>query len=102
MYLRHTTIEKEGKRHTYWRLVRAVRMGKKVRQQTVTRLGELDTEGRVQARSLWQPITGASGSPLDFFAAASAAPVAVRLQGVRLEQGAGSVTYGWVGRCGER
>src|SRR3972149_4652334 len=46
MYLRHTTIEKDGKRHTYWRLVRSVRVGKKVRQETVTTLGELDGEGR--------------------------------------------------------
>jgi transposase len=97
MYLRHTTIEKDGKRHTYWRLVRAVRIGKKVRQQTVTMLGELDAEGRVQARSLWQPITGASGGQLSFFAAAPAAPVAVKLQGVRLEQGRrfGDVWLGW-------
>ena len=40
IYLRHGTIEKEGKRHTYWRLVRSVRAGRKVRQQTVATLGE--------------------------------------------------------------
>jgi len=33
MYLRHTTVTKNGKTHTYWRLVRSVRVGKKVRQQ---------------------------------------------------------------------
>jgi hypothetical protein len=42
MYLRHGTIEKEGKRHTYWRLVRSVRAGRKVRQQTVATLAQLD------------------------------------------------------------
>ena len=31
MYLRHTTRRKDGKVHTYWRLVRSVRVGRKVR-----------------------------------------------------------------------
>ena len=31
MYLRHTTRVKDGKAHTYWRLVRSVRVGRKVR-----------------------------------------------------------------------
>ena len=30
MYLRHSRIRKDGKTHTYWRLVRAVRGGGKV------------------------------------------------------------------------
>jgi hypothetical protein len=47
MYLRHTTVTKNGKSHTYWRLVRSVRTGNRVRQQTVAQLGELDTAGRV-------------------------------------------------------
>jgi hypothetical protein len=38
MYLRHTTMEKDGKTHTYWRMVRSVREGKKVRQETVATL----------------------------------------------------------------
>ena len=47
MYLRHSTIRKDGKTHTYWRLVRSVRRDGKVRQETVAQLGELDAEGRV-------------------------------------------------------
>ena len=43
---------KDGKAHTYWRLVRSVRVGRKVVQQTVAQLGELDAEGRAQARAL--------------------------------------------------
>jgi hypothetical protein len=39
MYLRHTTIRKDGKTHTYWRLVRSVRRGRKVVQETVAHLG---------------------------------------------------------------
>ena len=42
MYLRHTTRKKDGKTHTYWRLVRCVRRGGKVVQETVAQLGELD------------------------------------------------------------
>src|SRR5216684_6870791 len=56
MYLRHTTITKNGKSHTYWRLVRSVRTGNRVRQQTVAQLGELDAGGRVRARALAEAI----------------------------------------------
>ena len=42
MYLRHATRVKDGKAHTYWRLVRSVRVGRKVVQQTVAHRGELD------------------------------------------------------------
>jgi hypothetical protein len=52
MYLRHATRRKDGKTHTYWRLVRSVRLGKRVVQQTVTQLGELGAEGRTRARRL--------------------------------------------------
>ena len=45
MYLRHSTVTKNGKTHTYWRLVRSVRVGRKVRQETVAQLGELDAQG---------------------------------------------------------
>ena len=52
MYLRHTTRRKDGKVHKYWRLVRSVRVGRKVVQQTVAQLGELDAEGRARAKAL--------------------------------------------------
>lgn len=41
MYLRHTTRLKDGKTHTYWRLVRSVRRGGRVVHETVAQLGEL-------------------------------------------------------------
>src|SRR3989441_339223 len=44
MYLRHTTLRKDGKVHRYWRLVRSVRVGRKVIQQTVAHLGEPSSE----------------------------------------------------------
>jgi hypothetical protein len=52
MYLRHTTLRKDGKVHRYWRLVRSVRVGLRVIQQTVAHLGEIDEHGRVEARGL--------------------------------------------------
>ena len=58
MYLRHTVVRKGGRAHTYWRLVRSVRRGRKVVQETAAHLGELDGEGRVRARLLAQAITG--------------------------------------------
>ncbi|SRR5258708_5925664 len=58
MYLRHTTIRKDGKVHRYWRVVRSVRVGRRVIQQTVAQLGELDEQGRVQARALAHRLIG--------------------------------------------
>src|SRR5215213_5697690 len=59
MYLRYTTVRKDGKAHCYWRLVRSVRVGRRVIQQTVAQLGELDGQGRVEARSLARRLIGA-------------------------------------------
>jgi hypothetical protein len=98
MYLRHTTRVKDGKAHTYWRLVRSVRVGRKVIQQTVAHLGELDAEGRARAKALARAITG-EREQTDLFtpAAPSAAPVRVRLDRVRVERGRtfGDVWLGW-------
>jgi hypothetical protein len=41
MYLRHTIRKKDGKVHRYWTLVRSVRLGRRVIQQTVAQLGEI-------------------------------------------------------------
>jgi transposase len=98
MYLRHTTRVKDGKAHTYWRLVRSVRVGRKVVQQTVAQLGELDAEGRAQARALARTITGGR-EQADLFAPipAAAPPIPVRLDRVRLERSRlfGDVWLGW-------
>jgi hypothetical protein len=56
--LRHTRRFKDGKSHVYWRLVRSVRRGRKVVQQTVAQLGELDAEGRARAEALARSIAG--------------------------------------------
>ncbi len=52
MYLRHTTRRKAGKVHRYWQLVRSGRVGRKVIQQIVAHLGELDAHGRARAQAL--------------------------------------------------
>lgn len=84
---RHSTRCKAGKAHTYWRLLRSVRVGRKVVQQTVTQLGELDAEGRVRAKALARTIVGAHEQANQFAAPAEGAQVVpVRLDRVRLER----------------
>jgi transposase len=98
MYLRHTTVRKNGKTHTYWRLVRSVRVGRKVHQETVACLGELDATGRARARALAATIVG---RPMqgDLFEEPGLAPetVQVRVSGIRVERGRrfGDVWLGW-------
>src|SRR3954471_12745435 len=97
MYLRHTTSCKDGKTRTYWRLVRSVRRGRKVVQETVAHLGELDRAGRARARRLALQITGGREQYELFEAAAAGEAVPVRLAEVRLERSRrfGDVWLGW-------
>src|SRR5439155_27163576 len=98
MYLRHAVRRKGGRAHTYWRLVRSVRRGRRVVQETVAHLGELDGEGRARARLLAQEITGRGDQRELFEEPATAEPtVAVRLKGLRVERGRafGNVWLGW-------
>jgi len=101
MYLRHSTRRKDGKVHTYWRLVRSVRRGGKVVQETVAQLGELDAQGRARATALARSISG-DGLALSqrelFDAGHESAPVAVKLDRVRLEHSRsfGAVWLGWM------
>ncbi len=99
MYLRHTTRRKDGKAHTYWRLVRSVRRGGKVVQETVANLGELDAQGRAKARALARQITGRAdqGELFESWPKDTRA-VAVQLDRVRVENGRafGAVWLGWV------
>ena len=87
MYLRHTTVTKNGKAHTYWRLVRSIRTGNRVRQQTVAQLGELDSAGRVRARALAEAIVGVERQPGLFEAPDPNESVTVELRRFRLERG---------------
>jgi len=98
MYLRHTTRRKDGKVHTYWRLVRSVRVGRKVVQQTVAHLGELDAQGRARAKALAHAILG-TREQSDLFSPPDDGDegIPVRLHRLRLERGRtfGNVWLGW-------
>lgn len=101
MYLRHTTHKKNGKTQVYWRLVRSVRHGRKVVQETVAQLGELDAQGRARAQALARSITGevAVSSQRHLFEADDLVDaVPVKLGRVRLERsrGFGAVWLGWL------
>ena len=86
MYLRHTTIRKDGKVHRYWRLVRSVRVGRRVIQQTVAQLGELDERGRIEARTLARRLIGAPEQAALFNDGSADLTVPVRLKGIRIER----------------
>lgn len=97
MYLRHTTVRKRGKTHCYWRLVRSVRIGRRVVQQTVAQLGDLDAEGRKEASALAKHFLGERADQLDLFEESVPVNVSrVRIDKVRVER---SRTFGdvWIG-----
>jgi transposase len=99
VYLRHTTRRKDGKSHVYWRLVRSVRRGGKVVQETVAQLGELDAEGRARAEELARSICGRAQERSQgqlFDSSRPSQALAVQLDRVRLER---SRSFGavWLG-----
>lgn len=101
MYLRHTVRRKDGKTHVYWRLVRSVRHGRWVVQETVAQLGELDAAGRAKAKALARRIAGRAAEERQrnlFDAPLNAEPVPVRLDQITLERSRsfGAVWLGWV------
>lgn len=85
MYLRYTTRKKDGKVHRSWRLVRSVRIGRRVIQQTVAHLGELDEAGRLRARALARALIGQPEQADLFDDATGDQTIGVRLKGVRVE-----------------
>jgi len=99
LYLRHSKITKNGKTHTYWRLVRSVRVGGKVVQETVAHLGELDAKGRASASALAEHFLGPRVHQRDLFEEerAPAKPVEVHLDQVRVERSRsfGDVWLAW-------
>ena len=91
MYLRHTIRKKDGKVHRYWCLVRSVRIGRRVIQQTVAHLGELDEHGRVEARGLARRLIGTPEQAPLFDEGSEVFASSAR---------ASSATYTWHSRCG--
>lgn len=100
MYLRHTTVRGQGKDRTYWRLVRSVRHGSKVQQETVAYLGELDSRGRAKASALAKHFLGERIEQQQslFEDTQPMAPLPVRIDQVRVERGRnfGDVWLGWL------
>jgi hypothetical protein len=86
MYLRHTIRRRDGKVHRYWCLVRSVRVGRRVIQQTVAQLGELDERGRLEARTLARQLIGAPEQAQLFKDGSEDLTVPVRLKGIRIER----------------
>ena len=86
MYLRHTTRKKDGKVHRYWSLVRSVRVGRRVIQQTVAHLGELDERGRLEARALARHLIGAPERAQLFYDGSEHLRVPVRLKDIAIER----------------
>ena len=86
MYLRHTIRKKDGKVHRYWTLVRSVRVGRRVIQQTVAHLGELDERGRIEARALARRLIGAPEEASLFNDGSDHLTAPVRLKGVHVER----------------
>ena len=86
MYLRHTIRKKDGKVHRYWCLVRSVRVGRRVIQQTVAQLGELDERGRIEARVVARRLIGAPEQTRLFDDGREHLTVPVRLKGIRIER----------------
>jgi transposase len=86
MYLRHTIRRKDGKVHRYWCLVRSVRLGRRVIQQTVAHLGELDEHGRMEARALARRLIGAPEEAPLFNDGSEPVTAPIRLNGVRIER----------------
>ena len=86
MYLRHVIRKKDGKVHRYWCLVRSVRVGRRVIQQTVAHLGELDEQGRIEARALARRLIGAPEQAQLFRDGTEQLTVPVRLKGIRIER----------------
>ena len=91
---------KDGKTHVYWRLVRSVRRGRKVVQETVAQLGELDAEGCARAEKLAREITGPAWRDHQkqlFDDREWTEPLRVKIDEVRLDRSRsfGAVWLGW-------
>ncbi|RPI40218.1 MAG: IS1634 family transposase [Hyphomicrobiaceae bacterium] len=84
--MRHTIRKKDGKVHRYWCLVRSVRVGRRVIQQTVAHLGELDEHGRIEARALARHLIGTPEQAGLFDDGHPHVTVPVRLKGIRIER----------------
>lgn len=98
MYLRHTTIRKDGKIHRYWRLVESVRIGSRVIQRTVAQLGELTKYQKEQAQMLARRLVGQPEQMSLFDDGCRDIAVPVKLKGVAVKRSRrfGDVYLAWI------
>lgn len=97
MYLRHTTIKKDGKTHRYWRLVESIRIGSRVVQKTIAHLGELNKTEQKQARRQAESIVGKPEQMDLFDDGCRDVVVPVKLKGVEVRRSRrfGDVYLAW-------
>jgi len=98
MYLRHTTVRRKGGVETYWTVVRSLRRGGKVRQETVTHLGKLDAAAVREASALARHFLGPHANHPELFEDQRELPDAqVKIGKVRVEhcRSFGGVWLGW-------
>jgi len=82
VYIRKTTIYKDGKTHHYWALVESYRTERGPRQRVVSWLGEMDEAGRLGVEGVAER---ASGFQQNLFKKAEPEWVEIDVNGVRVE-----------------
>lgn len=93
MYIRKTTIHKDGKIHHYWALVESYRTERGPRQRVVAWLGEMDEAGRLGVERVAE---GTAGFQQNLFEKTDPEWVEIDVKRVRVER---SVDFGgpWLG-----
>lgn len=98
MYLRHKKVRGKDGVSWYWTLVRSVRRGSKVVQETVANLGRLDEDAAREATALARHFLGEKADEPSLYEDRRALPTAnVQLGNVRVERcrAFGSVWLAW-------
>ena len=99
MFLRHTTVRRKGRVERYWTLVRSVRRGGKVVQETVAQLGKLVDVERQQASNLARQFLGKRADQHELFEdRRELGQAQIQLDQVRVENARefGAVWLGWI------
>lgn len=98
MYLRHATKRTKDGPRTYWSLVRSVRRGSKVVQETVANLGRLEGADLREAAAISRHFLGQRADQRELFEdTTELTPKTVHMGRVRVERGRafGDVWLGW-------
>lgn len=99
MYLRHKKVRGKDGTTTYWTLVRSVRRGSKVVQETVANLGRLDEAAVREASALSRHFLGPKARQPELFEDTRTLPAAqIQVDKVRVEncRSFGAVWLAWI------